>query len=322
MRRLMMGAIIVTVATGTGSVFAQPAVLGKPALAEPLAPNFVPRGQTVRQKVFASQLIVAGKATIENETVEVAMYQGQPVKTTYTLATIRVSDTLIGDKVGDAVKVLIPPGDPAQIPFEAPGQRQPQYFRPQVGQVQLIDGQEGVFFLTPHPNSPEHFIINYGQTPLNPLDTTYKADLAAIKRLGEIYANPVKALKAEKAEDRFEAAAALVHRYRRQGQQPGNKPMAQVAIPAEEGKLILKAIQDADWAKYDVPVQPGEPQHDYSMMPTGLLGQLAIYPGQKGFPQVRVNPGQGYNAAFHDNFKTWMEGEGAKFEIKKFVPKK
>lgn len=324
MRQIMIvGALVLSMVADASSACAQPAVLGKPILSKPVQSGaFVPVGPTIRQKAFTSQLVVSGKVTIENVPVELAMYQGQPVKTTYTLATIRVDSTLIGDKAGETVKVLIPPADPAQIPFEAPGQPRQQYYRPQVGQVQLIDGQEGVFFLIAQPLSPGHFVMNYGQTPLNPLDTNYKSDLAALKRLSEMYADPVKALKAEKAADRFEAASALIYKYRRQVQHPGNKPMDQVAIPAEESKLILKAIQEADWAKYDVPVQPGEPPHDYTLTPTSLVGQLALYPGQNGFPQVRVNPGQGYNAAYHENFKTWMEGEGAKFQIKKFVPKK
>ncbi len=279
-------------------------------------------GMTVRQKVYQSQLVAAGTVGLGKETLDAAMYPGQGVpKTTYKVAALKVSQALIGDKVDGTLKILIPPADPAQMPFEQPGRKQP-YFRPTVSQVQLIDGQEGVFFLAPHPTAAGYYHIPYGQTPLNPLDTTYKADLAVVKKIAATYADPLAALKAKDAADRFEAAAALVHKYRRQAFTQGGKPPQQVAIPAEESKLILTAIGEADWAQYDRPRVGSDPPPDYTLMPNSLLAQLGVSPGQHGMPQLQVNAGRGYNETYHELYKTWLEGEGAKFEVKKFVTEK
>jgi hypothetical protein len=284
----------------------------------PGGPSSTPQLVSTFHRAVSSQLVVKGTVSMGNETVEVEMYPGQPVKTTFSVATIKVAETLIGDKSGDTVTILIPPADPAQIPFEGPG-RPAQYFRPAISQVQVIDGQEGVFFLSRHQTSAAHYQLSAGCPPLNPLDTNYKDNLATVTKVGAAIADPMKALKAEKASDRYDAAAVLVSWYRRVFS-AGNVSKNEVAVPAEETKLILKAIAEYDWAEYDVPVQPGDPPRDYTKSPTNLLALLGIYPGQHGFPQVRVNPGQQYHAAYQEQYKTWLDGAGAKFELKRFKP--
>lgn len=279
-------------------------------------------GPTAHQKAVASELVVSGTVTMEKEKVDLAMYPGQPVKTTYKVATIKVSETLIGNKV-EKVKVLIGPADPTYINDLPPGAPPQPYYPAYLGSIQLIDGQEGVFFLAVHPADKTQFVLLNGNPPLNPLDTKYKDDVAAVKAVAAVYADPVKALKAEKAEDKMRAAAVLVSKYRRYPQNfQGPGQPEQKAIPAEEAKLIFQAMMDADWEKFDKP-QPGE-QMDYTLNPTNLLGQMQIYPGgQKGqggnFPQVRPAPGQGYNAAYKEAFKAWMEADGKNYEIKRFV---
>lgn len=308
--------------------------LGQPGLPVPPPPPpviqpaenaggvIVQPGMTVRQKTYQSQLIASGTVSLRKETLDAAMYPGQGVpKTTYKLATLTVGEVLVGDKVEGTIKILVPPADPAQMPVEQAGRKQP-YFRPTISQVQLIDGQEGVFFLAPHPTAAGYYHIPYGHTPLNPLDTTYKADLAAVKKVGAAHTDPLAALKAKDPADRLEAAAALVHRYRRQMPVQAGKPLRQVAIPAEESKLILKAIADADWAQYDKPRLGSDPPPDYTLVPNSLLASLGIFPGQHGMPQFQVAAGRGYNEAFHEHYKAWLEGEGAKFEIKRFVTEK
>src|SRR5262249_12575807 len=148
------------------------------------------------------------------------------------VATIKVSETLIGDKA-ETVKVLIPPADPTFVYDTPPGQPPQPYFTIVPYQVQLIDGQEGVFFLTKHPTAADAYVHVGGRPPLNPLDTKYKTDLADVKLVASVYADPLKALKAEKADDRARAALALVIRYRRPPAFDG-KQYDQKTIPADE----------------------------------------------------------------------------------------
>lgn len=286
---------------------------GKPMADQP--------GPPALQKAMNSQLVVSGTVSLGKDTTDLLMYQGAQAKTTYKVATIKVADTLLGDKV-DSVKVLVAPSDPAQIPFERPGgQPQPDQYFPQyyLNSIQVIDGQEGVFFLQKHPTAADQWVLAPSFAPLNPLDTKYKDDLAAVKQVGAVYADPVKALKAKEADDKLRAAVVLMTKYGRwpQGFQGPGQPERK-AIPAEESKLILKALADADWEKWDKQQQQPDPNMDWTMNPANVLGMMQVYPGQKGFPQFQAQPGQ-YYSAYKAAFKDWLDGNGKDFEIQRYV---
>ena len=276
-------------------------------------------GPTAFQKAVNAHLVVAGTVSVSKDTADVAAWQGAPVKATYRVATIKVTDTYVGDKT-ESVKVLMATSDPTYLNEPFPGQPAQPYFTPVPNSVQLIDGQEGVFFLSKHPADATAYMHAGGSPPLNPLDTKYKEELAEVKGVAAVCADPMKALKADKAEDRMKAANVLVTRYRRPPAFDG-KPYDQKAIPAEEAKLIFKAMADGDWELWDKPQQPNEVR-DYTLNPTNLLGQLQIYtgaPGKGNFPQVKQQPGQGYYAAYKAAFTAWAEGDGKDFEIKRYV---
>jgi hypothetical protein len=277
-----------------------------------------PPEQQVFRRAVTSALVVSGTVAVGKETVEATAEYGHAAKTTYKLATIRVKDVLVGDKPGDTVTVLLPPAEPVAVPAETRG-RPPLLRRQPVQPVQLIDGQEGVFFLSRHPNAPPHHHIPRGAVPLNPLDTDYKDHLAAVKRVGAVVADPVPALKAKAAADRYDAAVALVYRYRFAF---GNMPAEEVAVPAEETKLLLAAIAEFDWAEFDKPFVPGAPPRDYTKQPNDLLTLLGIHQGgDTGFPKVQVNPGQGMFAAYRQTYREWLDGPGGKFVVTKRVPR-
>ncbi len=277
------------------------------------------QGTTVRQAVFQSTWVVSGTVELQKDKLDLDMYQGAAVKTTYKQFKLKVKEVLIGDTPKlELDTVLVGPADPAQVnDFEQPlGFVQP---RPWINSVQLIDGQEGVFFLTKHQSSPKHLTLLPGCAPINPLDTKYKEKLASIKSVAAILSDPVKALKAEKAEDRYDAAQALVMKYR---SYPQNAiyGVDQEAIPAEESKLILQAILDGNWEQYDMPVTGNVSNEYWEKNPSNLTSQLGIYPGQNDFPQFQANNG-GYHAMFKVKLKEWLDGPGAKFEVKKNVAK-
>jgi hypothetical protein len=123
----------------------------------------------------------------------------------------------------------------------------------------------------------------------------------------------MKALKAEKLDDRLTAMATLVGKYR---SARGNQ--VEVAIPAEETKLIMKTLLEADWTVADMP----KPGFDYQTAPTNIASMIGLYPGANGIPQIVQKPGESYSALYKQAVKTWYEKSGEKFEIKKFVAKK
>jgi hypothetical protein len=310
----MRGLSLITVAVVLG--VAATAAGMKP---EPAGPAVgPPPEQPVFRRAVTSSLVVSGTVSVGKETVEATAEYGQAVKTNYKVATIRVKDVLVGDKPGDTVTVLVPPADPFTPPV-ADGFGRPQpYRRPQVSQVPLIDGQEGVFFLSRHPTAPPHHHMPQGAAPLNPLDTDHKDHLAVVKRVGAMVADPVKSLKAKAAGDRYDAAVALVYRYKFVF---GQVPAEEVAVPAEESKLLLAAIAEFDWAEFDKPFVPGGPLRDYTRQPNDLLTLLGIHQGgDTGFPKVQVNPGQGMFAAYQQTLREWLDGPGGKFVVTKRVP--
>ncbi len=324
MRRALRAALAAAVVVG-GTASAQVQVRPLPAPIQPGGGIAGPRaaveyaGPTAFQKTVNSQVVVSGTVSIGKETVDAPMWQGSPTKATFRVATIKVTDTLMGEKVA-TVKVLLSAADPTYINDPFPGQPAQPYYPQFPNQIQLIDGQEGVFFLAKHPTQADAYTHAPGSPPLNPLDTKYKGDLDEVKGVAAVHADPVKALKAEKADARMKAAYVLVTKYRRPPAFDG-KQYEQKAVAADEAKLIMKALQDADWELWDKPQQPNEVR-DYTLNPTSLLGQLQVYqgaPGKGNFPQVRPQPGQGYNTAYKAAFTTWMEGDGKDFEIKRFV---
>lgn len=326
LRRTFRFALAAVMAAGAARAQVQVKPLPAPLPAAPPRVGVVPAAPVVEytgpsafQKAVNNQLVVAGTVAIGKETADVLPWPGAAAKMNCRVATIKVTDTFVGPKA-DTLKVLLQPGDFTYVNDPPPGQPAQPYYPQFPQQIQLIDGQEGVFFLIRHPTVADAWVHSPGNPPLNPLDTKYKSDLAEVKQVAAVYADPIKALKAEKADDRLRAASALVTRYRRPPAFDG-KQYEQKAIPAEEAKLIFQAMRDADWEGWDKPQQPNEVR-DYTLNPTGLLGQLQVYqgaPGKGNFPQVRQQPGQGYHAAYKEAFEKWLDGDGKDFEIMRFV---
>jgi hypothetical protein len=319
---LLTGAVALATFTGSATAQKQAAI---PVMEDRMAPAQMAvtnqtyfQGSTVKQRLLQSTWVVSGTIKAEKDTVELKQYPQAPVSTTYKLFTLKVTNVMVGDKV-ENITLLVGPADPAQIPFDDGSGRvnkQPS-FRPWLNNVQLIDGQEGVFFVTRHPSSEKYSQLVPGAVPLNALDTKYKDNVAVIEKVQAVLKDPIKALKAEKTEDRFLAAQTLVQKYRAY---PPNATsgVEEVAIDADQSKLILAAILEGDFAKYDKPVQ-GNVGNDYwENNPATLTGQLGLYPGGGGFPQFQAPPGA-YNSTFKEKLKDYLDSDaGKKYVVKSF----
>ncbi len=286
------------------------AVVAEPVLGLRIAiQNF-----STSQKVAQSEIVVAGKVTsIEKETVELPQFAGDKNKAAFLIAVIKVETSLAGAKNVTHLKVafLSQPGG---------GEEQPNLGRPirpvpirGGGAIRLNEGQEGIFFLQKHPGSASYYTVPPGYTPINAKAENYKDELAKVKVTTEAFADPVKALKAEKLDARLTAAGAIVAKYR---QNPTGQSV-ETLIPAEETKLILKALLEADWIVADAPGVG----FDYQASGPGIAGLLGLYPGANGVGTFQQKPGESYNGKWKDAVKAWHEKNGDKFEIKKFVPK-
>ena len=263
------------------------------------------------QKVVAADAVVVGKVTsVEKETVDLEAYPGGP-KVAHTVAVLKVEDALVGAKNVTHIKVVSPkPGEQPQPGGPGGGAPArpilPPAPRGGFGPIAVTENQEGVFFLTKHPGSAGHYQINPGHNPLLTSDGAYKEELAKVKAASGVLSDPVKALAADKLDDRVQAALTLAYKYRAY---PTNNPTGvvdEVPVPGEEGKLLLKVLLDADWVKTDA--------HK-------LADALGLLPGQYGIPDVLPAQGEDPNAARQKAFKAWHAKFGDKFQVTKVVAK-
>ena len=301
-------------------VFASLAIASLAVAAEPvLGLRIAIQNFSTSQKVAQADVVVTGKvSSIEKETVELPQYPGDKNKAAFTIAVIKVESILAGAKNVTHLKVafLSQPGavGGGEEPGLGGGPIKGRPIRPGgFGPVQLTEGQEGIFFLQKHTGSDSYYSVQQGYTPISAKAENYKDELVKVKAITEALTDPVKALKAEKLDARLTAAAAILGKYRqnRTGQ------MVEVAIPAEETKLIMKALLEADWTVVEAPPAG----FDYQASGPGIAGLIGLHPGANGVGTFQQKPGDSYNAKWKDAVKAWYEKGGEKFEIKKFVAK-
>src|SRR5262249_38067019 len=109
---------------------------------------------------------------------------------------------------------------------------------------QLSIGMEGMFFLTKHHSEKDLYLVqdvtDVLQRDNNP---DFDKEVKTAKRVVELAGNALANLKSDNAQDRFDKAAILIPKSRDTRFAPGKTE----AIPAEESKLILKALLEGNW---------------------------------------------------------------------------
>jgi hypothetical protein len=275
----------------------------------------MPANLSLAQKMIAADAVVKGTVTsIEKETVELEQYPNGP-KVAHCVAIIKLETALIGGKNVTHIKVVFPkPGEqPTGDNTDPPGAVARPIARPipgigrgGFGPISLTEKQEGLFFLSKHPSSDLYYQINAGHRPLSATDENYQAELAEVIVAATAFADPLKALAAEKIEDRVQSALMLAFRYRSYPVNNQTGVIEEVEIPAEESKLILKVLLDADWAKTD------------ALKVSRILG---LEPGQYGIPDVRAAEGENLAEVRKKTLTAWHAKFGDQFQVKKIVPK-
>ena len=178
-------------------------------------------------RAAVADVTVVGTVTeIEKEPVQANPYPGAADPVAYTVAVVKVETNVHGAKNVTHVRIgfILPP---AGVPVRGP-------------QPSLKADQKVCLFLNKHPDGGFHVFA-----PLSPpLENTdaNKEVVARVTKLAPVFADPLAALKADKAEDRSHAAAALLTRYR-QSRYVGLT--AEEAIPADESKALLAALAES-----------------------------------------------------------------------------
>ena len=206
------------------------------------------------QRAITADVVVVGKVTaIENETIDAPRFANDKNKVAHKVAVVKIETNLAGANSVTHIKIgFVPP--PKNVPgVNGPGGGpvrpggpavRPFIRRPGLQMPELKVGQEMLFFLVKHPSA--NFYVMPSMSP--PVDVSMdigKKQIAEVKKVTELLADPMKGLKSDKSDVRAETAAALMMKYRAYPALGGE--VDQVAIGAEESKLILKAIAEADW---------------------------------------------------------------------------
>jgi hypothetical protein len=277
------------------------AVLGNFAPAKAVAIRLA----SVPERAAIADVIVVGKVTaIEDKLVETEIAPGQ--KVSYKVASIKVSDGITGAKGVTHVRVGFIPAPAVQPPAPGGGIRPIRRggFNPT-----LEIGQEGCFFLAKFAQG-EFFVIPPMSLYLDKKAEGFDKQLALVRKTVAVVAEPMTALKAKEAADRFDAAAILVQKH---GVYPTGRAgkVVRKPIDAVESKLILVAILEADWSKND----------DAAMSPLAVFQRLGLQPAD-GFQYPQVQPVQDFTAVMQEAAKKWLKTHVNKYRVLHWVEEK
>jgi RNA polymerase sigma factor (sigma-70 family) len=226
------------------------------------------------------------------------------------IAVIKIEESFKGMKGLTSVRVGTPAmqnDGPAVPPINvAPGGG---FARPAIMRLPapaVTEGAEGVFFLKKHDKGDFYVLVNAYTSFLPKTQPNYEEQVKLIRDVAKFLETPLeKSLKADKAEDRLLAAGMLIVQYRTR--KDYSKPAKEEEIDAEQSKLILKALEEADFNKVeprlgmtplDLFYRLGVTQKDgwtpprpkFAVPPNPAPGAPAPAPGAP-LPPVRINPG-------------------------------
>jgi hypothetical protein len=267
----------------------------------------VPAPAPLPDRVALAECVVVGQViALEEKTVPARPHPGAAEKSDYKVAVVKIADAFRGAKglthlrIGFVPPSLVPPGGGGRPPLSG-------RFRP----PELSVGQEACFFLTPHFEETFYVLPMYYDLLARENNPTFAKDVALVKRCARLLDDPTGGLKSRDAEERLLAAALLLARYRtpRPGSQP---PFATEPIDAEQSRLILRTLAEADWTKVD-------PETRLSALQ--LFYRLGLRP-EDGWVPPRPAPGPNPAQEVHAAAKQWLKANAATYRIQRFVAAK
>ena len=296
----IVGAMLITAGTAIGQekdppILWMPRLLGSGEVALP-------------ERVVQSDLVVSGRiVALEAKDVEAVISAELPYKVDYRVAVVKVHEIVRGQKDVKELRLgFISPGQDRKVDKagKAIPPLSPFYLRT------FKTGQDGLFFLKKHHQGDlyEGFLF-FGGFVDSRDGADFTKNLKDVRRLNKVLEAPVEALKAENATNRFIAAAMLIHRYRLSWLKERKLP--ETAIDAEESKLLLKTLAEADWQDVNEAITTSKyPPHPYRV-----------------FLELGVKKADGYgppaNAPdFRDTLRytqTWIRDNQEKYRIQRFT---
>lgn len=264
-------------------------------------------------KVTQADTILVGQVVgMLDRDVQVAEAANAGQTSLYRVAVVQVEETLKGNNKKELVRVGFPvPMQPQAQPIQGGGGRVVIRHGFNRGGQQLALGQGGLFFLKKHASGQFlELATPYGSFVSSQGNPGFQDEIKLTRQTMKILDNPLASLKSQDASERYLAAATLVMQYRTFQGSPNTAP-----IPAEENRLILKTLAEADWnlSSYSGPLQ--------QMNPLVLFGRLGISQ-QDGYQQPRPQQGQNYQQAITQAMQSWLKKNADTYRIQKFLPGK
>jgi hypothetical protein len=251
-------------------------------------------------RVISADAIVIGKlGKVEEKTVAATGFPGAKAKVDYRVLELKVGEALRGAKKGDVIRFgfLLLKAD-----RNGPG--------PRTGiseDTVYVSGQECLFFLYKHHD--ESFYISPSDYPsIDKKQESYAKALELTRRCLKLWEDPKASLKAKEAEDRLLAAGMLIRHYR--WYRPGKYGPETEPLSAEESRLLLNILADADWP---TEVPPGN-SLPFEMTPGPLFSQLDVT-----FKDGWTSPDGGY-AVLYAAAKRWVKDHANTYRIQRFTP--
>ena len=254
------------------------------------------------QAVFVGTVIEIGKdAVVVEEPAGESQVKDKGPTVAFQVAVVKITDPLIGVKDLNELRVGFDPHVAGAVrKGEAPEEGGKD--APRTAPLpQLQKGQQWLFFLNKHA-SGKFWVMPELYYPLSIDGKEDREHFARVVHVTAVLANPLKELRAEKAEDRSFAAVVLLESYHLI---PAGTPGAKVSkVPLEESRLIMKGLTESDW-------NIGNPVVGGGMWQTYLRHRPSEKDGW-----ISDDATADFNK-FRDEFACWLAGPGANYRLER-----
>src|SRR5262249_11390638 len=143
-----------------------------------------------------------------------------------------------------------------------------------------------------HPKEDFYTAQNYFDV-IDKKSPNFAKELAEAKKAAKLLADPKAGLKAKDADDRFLTAAMLIIRYKT----PKGDGAKLAPVDADQSKLILLALADADWSP-----KAGR----FMMTPQAMFSRLGVTAADGWTPPKDYKE-------FPDQAKKWLKANAGKY---------
>lgn len=225
----------------------------------------------------ANTVILGTVEAIEDKTVEAVADPSSKEKHTYKIARVKVNEVLVGNKELKEVKV--------------------GFFKDD----ELKPEKEAVFILTPHFQQPFMHCSDSQYDLFTSDSINYNVWTKILRDAGKCLESPNEMLKSQEPRERLLTAAVLISKYREPSIGTKTEP-----IDAEQSKLLLRVLRDADWGREDKPYRL-HPQPIFLLLGVGVKDGFNPPKDPKDITGARL-------AA-----ENWLIDNHAKYRITRFV---